>query len=288
MLRAEHRASGRRWRAGERRQGGGRGGVLDVPVEPVGEAEKLAQPVDRDLLELGRRGRGRQSIAFTFSAAVRNSARIGLAAGDGEVGEEARVVPVGDPGRRISSRSRRTAANGSACSGGAVGNRLICPARPGRGREGRARPPGSGRSTRRRLRRRRGTRSSLHRFLPAPRSACSRPAPRSASRAGLRQPQLEVVELVQTVRVGRDDDAHAGLGGCAGERVGEVEPVGLSVDLQEGARLPAASDALEVELVPGLLLIFRPVGWPMQSTCGCSIAATTRSVRRSREPSKPE
>ena len=57
MLGAEHRAPGRRWRAAA--------SAARVEVEAVSsmcpwsprEAEKLAQPVDRDLLELGRRGR---------------------------------------------------------------------------------------------------------------------------------------------------------------------------------------------------------------------------------------
>ena len=77
MLGAEHRASGPQV-AGrrERRQGRGRG-VLDVPVQALGEAEKLAQPVDRETSSSSvAAGDVRQSIAFTFSAAVRNSARI--------------------------------------------------------------------------------------------------------------------------------------------------------------------------------------------------------------------
>ena len=40
---------------GERR---GRGGVLDVPVPPVGQPEQLRHPVEHEALELRRRGRG--------------------------------------------------------------------------------------------------------------------------------------------------------------------------------------------------------------------------------------
>ena len=68
----------------------------------------------------------RQSMAFTFSAAVRNSARI-----PGSLPEMAKYAKnLGwfqcvIPGSRISSRSRRTAANGSACSGGVSGSAAL-------------------------------------------------------------------------------------------------------------------------------------------------------------------
>ena len=69
-------------------------------------------------------------------------------------------------------------------------------------------------------------------------------------------------------------------------RVAEVEPVGLRVDLEERAGLERLlDDALESTSAGPRRLSFRPVRWPMQSTCGFSIAASTRSVR---SLSKPE
>ena len=47
-----------------------------MTVRALGQAEELAEPVERELLELGRRGEVLQSMAFTFKAAMRSSARI--------------------------------------------------------------------------------------------------------------------------------------------------------------------------------------------------------------------
>ncbi len=75
-------------------------------------------------------GEVRQSIAFTFSAAVRNSARI-----PGSLPEMAKYAKKRGwfqwviPGRRISSRSRSTAENGSARSGGDAGSAALIFAR---------------------------------------------------------------------------------------------------------------------------------------------------------------
>ena len=59
----------------------------------------------------------------------------------------------------------------------------------------------------------------------------------------------------------------------------EVAAVRVAVDLEERPVLGGGrGDRLDVDLVRLALPISRPVRWPMQSTCGFSIAATTRSV----------
>ena len=85
---------------GQRVQAGDGRRVVDDPLERVGQAEKLPQPAQRHLFELGRGGRrppqhrlhvqgGRQELGEHPGGGAR----------DGEVGEEARVVPVGDAGQ---------------------------------------------------------------------------------------------------------------------------------------------------------------------------------------------
>ena len=54
----------------------GRRGIGEQAVERVGQAERLAQPVDDDLLELGAGGEVRHSIGFWSSAAISISPRI--------------------------------------------------------------------------------------------------------------------------------------------------------------------------------------------------------------------
>ena len=69
-------------------------------------------------------GEVRQRIPIWFRPAMSSSARIpGSEAVLAEIREEARALPVREAGMSTSSRSRRTAANGSACSGGDAGSR---------------------------------------------------------------------------------------------------------------------------------------------------------------------
>ncbi len=66
---------------------------------------------------------------------------------------------------------------------------------------------------------------------------------------GLADPDLDVVERGDLVRVARDRDLQAGLGRGAGMRVAQVEPVRLRVDLEEGAGAERGlDDAPEVEV----------------------------------------
>ena len=82
----------RRDQRGER---GRRGRVLDVPVPAVREPEQLPRPVGRAQLELGR---GRRGAPEDRDLVQRRRDQLGedprLGGGDGEVGEEARVLPV--------------------------------------------------------------------------------------------------------------------------------------------------------------------------------------------------
>ena len=126
----------------ERRDQARRGRVLDVPVERLGQAEQLPQPVERHLLELLQRRRGAPEDADLVEPGDQELGQDpGLGRGRREVGEVARALPVGDARASGSaSRSRRTAANGSACLGRRGGQR-----RPDLARLDLRRAPGSSR-----------------------------------------------------------------------------------------------------------------------------------------------
>ena len=134
----------------------------------------------------------------------------GLAPGDGEVGEEARMVPVRDPGQEhlvevaqdVRERLR------------ALGRRRRQPAPDlaglhlGEHRAARARPRGSARPSRASRRRRRGSP-----LTPSSASCTCAHVRVFTTCSALTQPrracataELEVVELVDAVRVGRDHD----------------------------------------------------------------------------------
>jgi hypothetical protein len=86
-------------RRGQRRERGRGCGVLDVPVQAFRKTEELSHPVDGELLELGRRRRGApQHRVHVEGGGEELGEDAGLGPRDGEVGEEARVVPVRDPG----------------------------------------------------------------------------------------------------------------------------------------------------------------------------------------------
>ncbi len=84
-----------RGKSGDRRR---RRRVLDVAVKTLGEAEQLAQPVECELLDLRRRRRRAPEHRVHVQCGDEELGEdSGLRAGDGEVAEEARVVPVRDP-----------------------------------------------------------------------------------------------------------------------------------------------------------------------------------------------
>ena len=85
----------------ERRQRRGGGGVLDVSVPAAGQAEQLCSPVERQGLELGRR---RRCPPQERDRVERRRKQLGQDPGftgaGREVGEEARALPVRDPGQK--------------------------------------------------------------------------------------------------------------------------------------------------------------------------------------------
>ena len=85
--------------AEEGHQGGGAGGVLDHAGEAVGQPDQLAEPLHRHLLQLGGGGAGLPAHALRAEAGGDQVGQHrGQVAVGGEVGEEPRVVPVGDAG----------------------------------------------------------------------------------------------------------------------------------------------------------------------------------------------
>ena len=131
------------------------------PCSPGGQPEQLGEPADDDLLELGRRGRGHPRHRVDVE---RGGQQLGedprLRAGVGEVGEEARVVPVREPRHDQTRRGRRapprTAPAPPARSAGSCA--ATSPGRDRRRRPAaRPRPRGRRRPTRRPRRGRRGS-----------------------------------------------------------------------------------------------------------------------------------
>ena len=90
-----HRLPGR----GERVQGRDRGGVVDDPLEAVGQPEQAPQPPEGRLFELGHRRRGAPQHALGVEPGAQEVGEdAGAAGADREVGEEPGVVPVGQAG----------------------------------------------------------------------------------------------------------------------------------------------------------------------------------------------
>ena len=152
-----------------------------------------------------------------------------------------------------SSRSRRTAANGSACLGARAGSaaRIAPGSTCARARGGRAR----GRGTTRAHSRAAAPSSrklTSHRREPgdlAPRPRVEDLLLREPRPARLRDAELGVRERADRVRVGRDRDAHARLAREPRMDVAHVESVGLAVDLERRAGLDRArDDALDVDV----------------------------------------
>ena len=75
--------------------------------------------------------------------------------------------------------------------------------------------------------------------------------------ARLRDPELDVAERADAVRVARDDEGDAGLAGGARVRVAQVEPVGLRVDLERVRDLPVLA-----QIEPGELRARLPASPP--------------------------
>jgi hypothetical protein len=69
-------------RGGKRNDGRRRGGVLDVAVQALREAEQLREPVERELLDLRRRRRRAPEH------------RVDVQGRDDELGEDPRLEPV--------------------------------------------------------------------------------------------------------------------------------------------------------------------------------------------------
>ena len=98
--RARTSGTARLARGGERVQRRDRRRVVDHALERVGQAEQLPQPAERHLLELGRRRRGAPQHRLLVERGGQELGEdAGRAAGDGEVGEEAGMVPVRDAGQ---------------------------------------------------------------------------------------------------------------------------------------------------------------------------------------------
>ena len=92
---------------GQRVQARHRGRVVDHPLERGRQPQQLPQPAQGDFLQLGRGGRGAPQHRLHVEGRgqqLRQHAR--PAPGDGEVGEEAGVVPVGDAGQEMTLEVR--------------------------------------------------------------------------------------------------------------------------------------------------------------------------------------
>jgi hypothetical protein len=127
-------------RRGQGHQGGGGGGVLDDAEQAGGQAEHLAQPVEGDQLELGGGGRGLPEHAVRVEGRREGLGQDGRSGGGvGEVGEEARVVPVGeagddhaldvgqDPGQRLGLHRRGPGQHGLHLAGTCPGQHGVAP-----------------------------------------------------------------------------------------------------------------------------------------------------------------
>ena len=91
---------GRLPRRRQRVQGGDGGGVVDHAFELGRQPEQLPQPAERHLFQLGRRRRRAPEHGLHVQGARQQLRQhAGRAAGDGEVGEEAGMVPVRDAGQ---------------------------------------------------------------------------------------------------------------------------------------------------------------------------------------------
>ena len=240
------RGAGRR----ERDERARRGGVLDVAVQPGRKPEELREPVERHLLELLQRGRRAPEDPDLVEARDQELGEdAGLGAGGREVREEARALPVRDPGHE---HVVEVAEN----SGERLG---LVRRRSGQRGPHRARldlrehgPLAHALEVGRDPVERRGAvvakRSSLAqlRTICAPRCACSGSAPSSATPAALSPTPSSAWKSAPTAcaSVVHGDPVTAGFSGEPRVRVAQVEPVGLRVDLERGARLRRALDDL--------------------------------------------
>ena len=122
-------------RRGEGVEGRDGGGVVDDAGEFVGQAKQLPQPRERHFLELGgRRGGAPQHGLHVERGRQELGEHAGPAAGDGEVREEAGMVPVRDAGEDDLARSPRRCLRmippaRAAMAGGRCGCRRAAPAR---------------------------------------------------------------------------------------------------------------------------------------------------------------
>ena len=116
----------KRSRGRERRQRRRRRGVLDVAVQAGRQPEELREPVQRDLLELGRRRRGRPRH------------RIRVQRRDQQLGEDPRLRPGVRRSRRRSAGDSSGSAPGRSARRGRAGRRRR--ARAARARDGQPRP----------------------------------------------------------------------------------------------------------------------------------------------------
>ena len=150
------------------------------PVNPSGRPTSCRNQSSVSSSSSCSAGDVRQRIPTWLSPAMSSSASTpGSAAGRREVGEEARALPVGEPGQEHASRSsgrpRTARAPRAATREAPRGSR---PARPARAPGARAHARGRTRPTRARAPRRRGSRlTSLQLRERRARSACSGPAP---------------------------------------------------------------------------------------------------------------
>ena len=86
-------------RGQDRVQAAGGSGVVDDPEKIVREPEPLAKPAEGDLFQFRRRGRRLPQHVIDVQRGRQHFAQdAGTGGGDREVGEKARVVPVGDAG----------------------------------------------------------------------------------------------------------------------------------------------------------------------------------------------
>ncbi len=118
-------------------QGADGSGVVDDAEEFLGQAHPLAQPPERHLFELGERGAALPQHAVDIEPGGQHLGENPRLRGrDGEVGEEARMVPVGQRGNDGALEVLQNRVHGLAVIRGAAraddppSRRAACPATP--------------------------------------------------------------------------------------------------------------------------------------------------------------
>ena len=220
------------------------------PCQPAGRPSSCATQSQTSSSSSVEAGAVRQRKPTEFSVAASSSARIpGSAPLTAKYAKKRGCCQWVTPGRRISSRSRSTASNGSGCSGGDCRqpradlarldlreHRQLADALEVVGRPVDGAVPVLAERHFFALTFDQGRVFTTWSFV-------------SHARRAMADAELHVAERRGRVRVGGDDDPHAALARQARVGVAQVEPVGLGVDLERGAGLDRGrEDALEVDV----------------------------------------